>query len=141
MKRPTSLTIVGAAWFLIGLIGALNDAAHPHSMEIPGANFTNLFVGLGLLKGWRICRWYGLFLSGVSFVFMLPFAPWALLNTGRLALHFPTLMIDDRPHETISLAVIILLILGYLFLFGWVFAVLRRADVRDFFTPYRAVTI
>jgi hypothetical protein len=142
MKRPSSLTIIGAVWFLMGVLGAVNDAIQGHGFAIPGTNFINLFVGVGLLKGWRICRWYALFAAGAAFVIALAFFPWALCHTEELAYHFPiSLMRDQRPHESESLAVIVLFLFTYLFVSGWSFWILKRDDVRDFFAPRPAVTV
>jgi hypothetical protein len=134
MKRPISLTIVGTAWFLIGLLGAVSEAIQTHGFTIPGNNFINLFVGVGLLKGWRICRLYAFFVTGITFVFMLPFAVWAVFNSGELVYRFPIeLMRDQRPHESTSLATIILFFVSGLIISGWMFYVLNRQDVREFF--------
>jgi hypothetical protein len=142
MKRPTSLTIVGAVWFLIGLSGAINEVINTHGMKMPGTNFINLFVGVGLLEGWRICRWYSLFVAGIAFGTALIFVPWALCNTGELVFHFPiSLMRDQRPHAVESFALIFLFVFSCLIFSGWSFLVLKRPDVREFFTPRKAVTI
>ncbi len=142
MKRPTSLTIVGAVWFLIGLFSVINEGMQTHGLTIPGTNFINLMVGFGLLKGWRICRWYALFVAGIAFVFAVFFIPWALCNTGELVYQFPVSLVrDQRPHEFESLTVIVLFLFSYLIFSGWSFLVLKRSDVREFFTPRTAVTI
>jgi len=142
MKRPISLTIVGTVWFLIGVLGAVNDTIQTHGFVIPGTNFINLFVGVGLLKGWRICRWYALFAAGIAFGIALIFVPWALFNTEELVYHFPiSLMRDQRPHQLESLMVIVLFLFSYLIFSGWSFWVLKRNDVREFFSPRAAVTI
>ena len=142
MKKPTSLTIIGVVWFLIGLFGAINEAIYTHGFTIPGTNFINLLVGVGLLKGWRICRWYALFCAGLAFGFALLFIPWALCHTGELVYHFPiSLMRDQRPHESESLAMIVLFLFAYLIFSGWSFWVLKRNDVRNFFTLRAAVVI
>jgi hypothetical protein len=142
IKRPISLTIVGVVWFLIGALGMVGNSVQEHGLQIPDGNFINLFVGVGLLKGWRICRWYALFVAGFAFVFALLFIPWALCHTGELVYHFPfALMRDQRPHQLESLAVIVLFLFSYLIFSGWSFLVLRRNDARNFLTPRTAVTI
>jgi hypothetical protein len=141
MKRPISLTIVGAGWFLIGLFGAVNEGIHTHGFAIPGTNFINLLVGVGLLIGWRICRWYALFVAGCTFAFVLAFLPWALLNTGRLQFNFPALLVQDGSHEAISAMAIALIMTSYLVLSGLVVLVLRRQDVREYFAPRVAQVI
>ncbi len=134
MKRPSSLTIMGGVWFLIGLFGAVNQGMQTHGLAIPGNNFINLFVGLGLLKGWRICRWYALFVSGVGFALTLFFIPWVLCNTGEFVYHFPaSLLRDQRPHDPESLVVISLFIFAYLVFSGWSFWVLKQNETRNFF--------
>lgn len=134
MKRPILLTIVGTAWFLIALSGAISEAIQTHSLTIPGSNFINLLIGFGLLKGWRICRLYAFFVTGITFVVMLPFAVWAIFNSGELVYHFPfAMMRDQRPHEATSLATIILFFVSGLMISGWMFYVLNRQDVREFF--------
>ena len=142
MKRPISLTIVGVAWFLIGLFGTVSDAIQTHGFAIPGTNLINLLVGVGLLKGWRICRWYALFVTGLALVFALAFVPWAFCHTGELVYRFPiALMVDQRPHALESLMVIVLYLVTYLVVSGWSFWVLKREDVRMFFAPRIPVTI
>lgn len=138
MKRPISLTIVGAAWFLIWLFGAVSDAIQTHGFAIPGPNFINLLVGVGLLNGWRICRWYALFVTGCSFAFLAFFLPWALCNTGELVYRFPfELLRDQRPHESVSPIVVVLFIATGLFFSGWTFLALKREAVRKFFASPR----
>ena len=142
MKRPISLTIVGVVWFLIGALGVAGNSVQERGLQIPDANFINLFIGIGLLRGWQICRWYALFAAGIAFGIALFFVPWALCNTGELVYHFPiSLMRDQRPHELESLTVIVLFLFSYLFFSGWSFWILKRNDVRDFFTRYAAVTV
>lgn len=141
MKRPTSLTIIGVVWFSIGLLGMVGNSVQEHGVQIPDGNFINLLVGVGLLKGWRICRWYALFVTGFTFAMMVLCAPWALLNSGRMALNFPALIVDDRPHETMSFGCVALVLMSYLILAGWSFWVLRRNDVREFFTPRASLTV
>jgi hypothetical protein len=134
MKRPILLTIVGTAWFLIALSGAISEAIQTHGLTIPGSNFINLLIGFGLLKGWRICRLYAFFVTGITFLVMLPFAVWAIFNSGELIYHFPfAMMRDQRPHEATSLATIILFFASGLIISGWMFYVLNRQDVREFF--------
>ena len=140
MKRPILLTILGTAWFLIGLLGAVGDALQGRGLEIPGTNFINLLVGVGLLNGWRLARWYALFVSGAAFVFTLPFAPWALMNSGEIVFKFPALLRDQRPHELVSLVVLVSVLLVYLLASGWSLWVLSRSDVREFFAKKTAVT-
>ena len=142
MKRPTSLTIIGVVWFLIGLSGMVGNSFQEHGTQIPDSHFITLLVGFGLLKGWRICRWYALFVAGIAFIFALVFIPWALCHTCELVYHFPfSLMRDQRPHQLESLAVIVLFLFSYLSFSGWSFLVLKRSDVREYFTPRTAVTI
>ncbi len=142
MKRPTSLTIIGVVWFLMGLFGMVGNSVQEHGLQIPDGNFINLFVGFGLLKGWRICRWYALFFAGIGFVSALIFVPWALCHTGEMVYNFPvSLMRDQRPHEPESLAAIGLFLFTYLIFSGWSFWVLKQNNVRDFFTPRAAVTV
>ncbi len=142
MKRPISLTIIGVAWFLFGLLGAVNEAMQTHGFAIPGTNFINLLIGVGLLNGWRICRWYALLMTGLAFIFTLIFTPWMFFHTDELVYQFPvSLLRDQRPHEPQSLAVIILFLLTYLIFSGWSFWILKRNDVRGFFLPRTAVAI
>jgi len=141
MKRPTSVTIIGVVWFSIGLLGMVGNSVKEHGLQIPDSNFINLLVGVGLLSGWRICRWYALFVTGCTFAMVILCAPWALLNSGRMALNFPALIIDDRPHEIMALWLVALILLSYLILSGWSFWVLKRSEVREFFTPRTAVTV
>jgi hypothetical protein len=142
MKRPSSLTIIGVVYFSVGLLGMVGNSVQEHGLQIPDGNFINLFVGVGLLKGWRICRWYALFCAGLAFGIALIFIPWALCHTGELVYHFPiSLMRDQRSHESESLAVIVLFLFSYLIFSGWSFWILKRNDVRNFFAPRAAVTI
>ena len=142
MKRPISLTIVGTAWFLIALSGAVSDAIQGHGLEIPGTNFINLMIGVGLLNGWRICRWYALFVIGFAFVFSALFVPWALCNTSELVYRFPfELARDQRPHQLVPPFVVVLYLANFLFVSGWTFFVLKREDMHDFFTQRPAVAI
>jgi hypothetical protein len=133
MKRPISLTIVGTAWFLIGVFGAVDDAIQTHSFAIPGTNFINLLVGVGLLKGWRICRWYALFVFGSALIFALPMTVWAVFNSDRIVFQFPAVLIDDRPHAIVPLFLVVLAMIGYIAISAWVVWVLMRRDVREFF--------
>lgn len=142
MKRPISLTIVGTVWFLIGVLGVVGNTMQGHGLQIPDGNFFNIFVGVGLLNGWRICRWYALFVTGFAFIFSALFVPWALCNTSELVYRFPfELAIDQRPHQLVSPFVVVLYLAIFLFVSGWTFFVLKREDVRDFFTQRPAVTI
>ena len=142
MKRPISLTIVGATWFLIGVLGMVGNAFQEHGVKIPDGNFFNIFVGIGLLSGWRICRWYALFVTGFAFVLLALFLPWAFCNTNELVYRFPfELARDQRPHQLVSLFIVVLYFAFFLFASGWTFLVLKRNDVRNFFTPRAAVTI
>jgi hypothetical protein len=142
MKRPISLTIVGTVWFLIGVLGAVNDAIQTHGFEIPGANFINLLVGVGLLNGWRMCRWYALFVTGFAFVFLMLFASWAFCNISELVYRFPLgLLRDQRPHELVSAIVVVLFIATGLLFSGWTFLVLKREEVREYFIRRSAVTV
>ena len=133
MKRPILLTVLGAAWFLIGLLGTVGDALEGRGLEIPGTNLISLLVGVGLLNGWRLARWYALFVSGAAFVLMLIFAPWALMNPGEIVFKFPALLRDQRPHELVSMVVLVSVLLVYLLAWGWSLWVLSRRDVREFF--------
>jgi hypothetical protein len=133
MKKPISLTIVGTAWFLIGMLGAVNDAIQTHGFVIPGTNFINLMIGVGLLKGWRICRWYALFVVGLALLFALPMTVWAFFNSDRIVFQFPAVLIDDRPHAIVPLFLVILAMISYVAISAWVVWVLMRRDVRDFF--------
>jgi hypothetical protein len=133
MKRPITLTIVGMAWFLIGLSGAISEAMQTHGLAIPGANFINILVGVGLLKGWRICRWYALFVCGLTFLFALPMTVWAVFNSNKIVFHFPEVLIDDRPHAIAPLFLVVLVMMSYVAIAAWMFWVLMRPDIRELF--------
>lgn len=133
MKRPISLTIVGAVWFLFGVFGLVSDAIKGHGLEIPGTHFINLLVGAGLLNGWRICRWYALFVSGLAFLFALPMTVWAFFNSEKIVFQFPAILIDDRPHAILPLSLVVLAMISYVVISAWVFWVLMRRDVQELF--------
>jgi hypothetical protein len=134
MKRPISLTVVALVWFSMGLLGMVGDIVQNNGLHIPNSNFITILVGVGLLRGWRICRWYALFVTGITFVFMVPSAVWAIFNSGELVYHFPfAMMRDQRPHEATSLGIIILFFVSGLIISGWMFWILMRRDVRELF--------
>ena len=133
MKKPISLTIIGMVWFLIGVFGAVNDAIQTHGFAIPGTNFINLLIGVGLLKGWRICRWYALFVSGLTLLFAVPMTVWAVFNSNKIVFHFPAILIDDRSHAIIPMFLVILVMISYVWIAAWIFWVLMRRDVRELF--------
>jgi hypothetical protein len=133
MKKPITLTILGTAWFLIALSGAVCEAIKTHGFAIPGTNFINLLVGVGLLKGWRICRCYALFVSGLAFLFALPMTVWAIFNSDRIVFQFPAVLIDDRPHAIVPSFLVVLALIGYAVVSAWVVWVLMRRDVRELF--------
>ncbi len=135
MKRPLALTIVGAVWFLFGLAGLAANTVQHQGLAIPDTNFFYLVVGAGLLKGWRWCRWYALLVTGVGFVLGLCYAPWMLIHTERFVIHFPTILFDGRPHEAVLLPLVVILMVVYLTVSAWVFTVLMRRDVKQYFAP------
>jgi hypothetical protein len=142
MKRPISLTIVAVVWFSMGVLGVVVDEIYGRGLQIPNINLVSILVGIGLLSGWRICRWYAVFATGFTCVFILPFALWAFWNADELVYQFPfTWIIDQRPHATTLLVVIVLFILSQLVLAGWSFLVLKRRKVREFFRPCFSATI
>jgi hypothetical protein len=133
MKKPISLTIIGMVWFLIGVFGAVNDAIQTHGFAIPGTNFINLLIGVGLLKGWHICRWYALFVSGLTLLFAVPMTVWAVFNSNKIVFHFLAILIDDRSHAIIPMFLVILVMISYVWIAAWIFWVLMRRDVRELF--------
>ena len=134
MKRPKSLTIAAAVWFIVGLLGVLGNTVRAHGVQIPDANLFTLLIGVGLWKGWRLCHWLALFMATLGFFVMALGTPWALCHTEEMVYSYPvSLLIDQRPHEVMSfLGVMSYLAVG-LFATGWMVMVLRRAEVRRFF--------
>jgi hypothetical protein len=133
-KRPVSLTIVGTVWVLMGLLGVVGNITRHHGLQMPDSNFLNILAGFGLLNYWRIARWYALVVAGFTFLFMLPFVPWALMNSTEWVFQFPyTLLRDQRPHEPMSTALLCAILMAYLFFSGWSFWGLSRNDIRELF--------
>jgi hypothetical protein len=135
MKRPLALTIVGVAWFLFALVGVLSDTVRQGGVQIPSTTWFYFFVAAGLLSGWRWSRWYALLAAGAGFVMALCFAPWMLMHPERLVIHFPTILLEDRPHETVSMLAVVLVMFVYLVVSAWSFVVLMQHDVKEFFAP------
>jgi hypothetical protein len=133
MKRPGVLTIAGAIWFIVGMLGVLGGAGQ-HGVQFPDGNMLNMLVGFGLWRGWRLCRLYAVFMCGFGFLMMVAGTPWALCHTEEMVYHYPvTLAIDQRPHDMMSfIGVFSYLAIG-MFATGWMWTVLRRPDVRQFF--------
>lgn len=131
-KRPILLTVVAIIWFLTGLLGVIAVEIKNNKLQLD-YNFLNILVGVGLLSYWRIARWYALFVTGYTFVFMLPFLPWAIFNSSQIVFKFPAILIDQRPHPTAPLIAVLLVCLTYLIAGGFCFWALSRRDVRELF--------
>ena len=115
------------------MLGAVNESIQTHGFAIPGANFINLLIGVGLLKGWRICRWYALLVFGSALLFALPMAVWSAFNSGKIVFQFPSVLIDDLPHAIVPTYVTVMAMIGYIVISAWAVWVLMRRDVRKFF--------
>jgi cytosine/uracil/thiamine/allantoin permease len=142
MKRQILLTIVGVVWLLVGLLGVIGNETQNHGLQIPHTNYLIIpnyliiLAGVGLLKHSRLARWYVLYLSVLTFIVMLAFLPWALMNAGKIKItfQFPIMLFpDQRPHEPVGLALLVVVLMAYLVFSGWTFWVLSRADVRELF--------
>jgi hypothetical protein len=133
MKRPLALTIVGVLLFSMGLSGVVADCARTHGFAILSNNLFTMIAGVGLLKLWRGARWYALFMFGSLLLFALPMTVWAVFNSGRIALKFPSVLIDDRPHAVAPMFLVIVVMIGYVAMSGWIVWVLMRRDVRELF--------
>ncbi len=134
MKRPTALTAVAVLVFLMGLSGIVADCVRTHGFAIaPSWNLFTMIAGCGLLKFWRYARWYCLFIFGSFLLFALPTTVWAFFNSDRIVFQFPSILIDDRPHAIVPLFVVILVMITYVAIAGWIFLVLMRRDVKELF--------
>jgi len=133
MKRPIALTVVASLLFLMGLSGVVADCVRTHGFTIPSVNLFNIIAEVGLLKLWRWARWYLLFVVGLFLVFALPMTVWAVLNSDRIVFQFPSILIDDRPHAIVPLAVVLLVMISYVAIAAWVCWVLMRRDVCELF--------
>jgi cytosine/uracil/thiamine/allantoin permease len=115
----------------VGLLGWAGNTVRDHGVQIPDFSIFNLLVGIGLLKYWRIARWYALVMAALTFILMLPLACWALMNSREMVFQFPcALQRDQRPHEPISMALLCAVLAAYFLFSGWSFLVLSRDDVR-----------
>ena len=132
MKRPMTLTVVAVFLFLIGLSGVVADSVRIHGL-VPNVNFVNMIAGFGLLKLWRVARWYCLFMVGTFLSFGLPMVVWAVFNSNKIIFQFSSVLIDDRPHAIVPLFVIILVMISYIAISAWMLWVLMRRDVRELF--------
>ena len=133
MKRPISLTILGVLLFLMGLFGIVADCVRTHGFAIPSINLFNMIAGVGLLKLWRLARWYSLFVFGSTLVFGLPMTVWAVLNSDKIVFQFPSVLIDDRPHAIVPLFLVVLIMIAYVTISTWAVLILMRRDVRELF--------
>jgi hypothetical protein len=134
MKRPISLTAVGVFLFIMGLSGIVADCAQTHGLAlVPSAGFFNVIAGVGLLKHWRVARWYSLLVFGAALLFALPMTFWAVFNSDRIVFQFPAVLIDDRPHAIAPLSLVALAMIGYIAVSAWGVLVLMRRDVRELF--------
>jgi hypothetical protein len=134
MKRPISLTAVGVLLFSIGLLGIVADCVRTHGLElVPSVNLLNMIAGVGLLKLWRVARWYSLWIFGSTLVFSLPMTVWAVLNSNRVVFQFPSVLIDDRHHAIVPLFLVVLIMIGYIAISTWVVLILMRRNVRELF--------
>ena len=136
MRRPISLTIVGVVWLLVGLLGVIGNEIQNHGLQFPDPNYLIILAGVGLLNHSRLARWYVLYVSVLTFIVMLAFLPWALMNAGKIKItfQFPIMLFpDQRPHEPVGLALLVVVLMAYLVFSGWTFWVLSRADVRELF--------
>jgi hypothetical protein len=133
MKRPIALIVVAVLLFLMGLSGVVADCVRAHSFAIPSVNLFNMIAGAGLLKLWRVARWYFLFVLGSFLLFALPMTVWAVFNSDRIVFQFPSVLIDDRPHAIVPLIAVFLVMISYVAIAVWVCWVLMRPDVRELF--------
>jgi hypothetical protein len=133
MKRPISLTVVAVFLFLMGLSGVVADCVSIHGFAIPSVNLFNMIAGVGLLKLWRVARWYFLFVLGSFLLFALPMTVWSVFNSDRIVFQFPSVLIDDRPHAIVPLFLVVLVMIGYVAISTWMVWVLMRRDVRELF--------
>jgi hypothetical protein len=133
MKRPVSLTVVAAFLFLMGLSGIVADCVRTHGFVILSVSLFNTIAGVGLLKLWRVARWYALFVLGSFLLFALPMTVWAVFNSDRIVFQFPSVLIDDRPHAIVPLFLVVLVMISYVAIAAWTFWVLMRRDVRELF--------
>jgi hypothetical protein len=134
MKRPMAFNAVGSLLFSIGLIGIMADCLRTHGLElVPSINLFNMIAGVGLLKLWRVARWYSLFVFGSTLVCGLPMTVWAVLNSERIVFQFPSILIDDRPHAIVPTLLVVLIMIGYLAISTWAVLILMRRNVRELF--------
>lgn len=133
MKRPVPLTIIATLWFIIGVCGVMVDQLRNHRLDLMNSHVLNILVGIGLLSYWRIARWYALVMAGCTFVFILVGMPWMIFDWKELAFDFPSILIDQRPHATVPLIIVISILLTYLAVSGSCFWVLSRRETRELF--------
>jgi hypothetical protein len=135
MKRPIALTVVGVFLFLIGLSGVITDCVRTHGFTIPSINLFNMIAGIGLLKLWRVARWFFLFVLGLALLFVLPMTVWAIFNPERIVFQFPSVLIDDKPQSIVPSFLVVSIMTGYAAISAWMLWVLLRRGVRELFQP------
>lgn len=134
-KRPLVLTVLALGIFGLSLGSLLNQIRLDQGFNLARTIFPmlNMAAAFGLLNyrgGWRK---YILAIASYWAVLVLLFTAWAIFNPERIAVRFPAVWGEDRPHQLESWLTIASGLLANAVAVGWTFWVLLRRDVRGLF--------